>query len=379
MAILTMILTLLGEVCYDVPRVHASEAEEEQILEGLSESEREQFLEELYRDMEAEEVPREPVSGILSGSGRDFSDEETAESIREMLPDQQILEGLAQEAQTRVIAVANLRSGYDADRELYQYTFADGGEKVFLSVPLGGWSDHAVALMPGEGTRISALYRDGVTLDQSPGEEGTYFLRETGRYAFQIVTEESGESFLGYFRIVSPQIPVRDSQLWSPEDYRLTGATCGGKELSVEDGRWLALDGDGIYELTYTVIREIPGFPRTWSVVFLRDTTPPVMEWEGELKEGKFLGSVHFSVDDPEAAVEIWHNGRPAVAETGTIATPGSYYVTATDLSGNMQSWHFVVEHRDQFPVKLLGIAGGIILVSLLIMFLTARLGMRIR
>ena len=376
--ILTAILILSGDLFLGMPRVQAA-SDEERLLEGLSEDEKQQFLDEIYRDMSEDRPDGEPTSGTLNDSGSGtLNDQEAEKAIRDMLPDQETLEGFAQEAQTRVAEIPELRRGYERERALYQYTFVKDGGGIAISVPLGGWSNQAVTLMPEGNAHLISIYREGEILDQQPGEDGAYVLRDTGRYEFLLNGESGEKNLTGTFRIVSPQIPVRESHLWAPEGYRVSRVMRKGEEIPVEEDRWLTLGDDGLYEVTFTARGETV-LPDTWSVVFVRDTTAPAIEWEGEIRDGRFLGSVYFTVDDPEAVISIWHNGRPAVTGTGAIAAPGSYYVTATDPSGNMRSWQFVVEHQDEFPWKIALGAAGIILLSLIVMMVTGRLGMRIR
>ena len=62
-----------GLLC-PMAEVRADEADEERLLEGLSEDEKRQFLNDIYSDMNKEQNPGVPTAGMLSGSGSSMTD-----------------------------------------------------------------------------------------------------------------------------------------------------------------------------------------------------------------------------------------------------------------------------------------------------------------
>ena len=359
--------------------VHASDdADADRLLDGLSESEKQEFFDELYGDIEGDAVISEPYSIRDSADGE--SDKSTVDQLKDLLPDEEELERISEESASRVMDFAPFRPGYDTVRQLYRYTLLNDSGRIEMSVPMGGWSEHAVVLLPENGMIITQLHRDGESVSQEPGEDGAYLFRETGRYSFVACgSDRSAEYIVGSFRIVSVNAPVTDSFLWSPEGYRLIGAKADGRELPVKDGRWLSLSSDGLYSLKYEVRSAGGNEPQEYTLMFLRDTTAPVIEWDGEIVNGRFSGEVHYSVDEPDADVSIWFNGQPAVSETKTLAAAGNYFVIATDRYGNSRTWEFIVERRGEIPWNAVYIAAAIAAVIALLLIVTARAGMRIR
>jgi hypothetical protein len=113
--------------------------------------------------------------------------------------------------------------------------------------------------------------------------------------------------------------------------------------------------------------------------MFVRDTSAPIVEWDGELRGGRFTGDIHYSTPESDTQVSIWYNGQPAVSETHVISMPGSYFVIASDPSGNERTYSFLLERSRRFPWKYICAAAGVFFLAALAVILTAKRGLRVR
>ncbi len=370
---------LCGAVFMHAPLFVNAQNSEEEFPEGMTEEEKAKMLDEMYKDIEADAAAPVQTSPGTDLSGLEgMSDEEARERIEEMLPSDEDLERMTDEYSERVMPLASFSAAYEEKNGLYRYIMP-GGNGIALSVPLGGWADHAVALLVDQGITVVSVVKDGET--QTPGDDGSYFFREAGRYSFIVYEDEADDRrfISGSFRIVSAQVPVTDSYYPAPEGYRIKEARAGGTPLKVNDGRFLELTQDGLYEITCEVSGGGIALPETTVATFVRDTTPPVIEWEGEVTEGRFVGDVYFTVPQPDTKVDIYYNGQPAISETHVLAATGSYYITAEDPAGNVRTYNFILEQKVSIPWEIVFGALGIFAVIAVILIATSGRGMRVR
>ena len=363
-------------------------ASQDAFPEGMTEAEQQQLLEEMYGDIAAdeefsadgesssEEVPAYERKDILT-------DEEAAALIQGMLPEEVDLETFVQNYEEKILPLADFYQAYDVTSGMYQYIFP-GGKALSLSLPIGAWSNQAVVLAPGEGIVLSGLMKDGERVTEVPGEDGAYFFRETGQYAFAAFEEDSDSRayISGSFRIADVKQPVTDSFLWAPEGYSVGAVTVDGRDVSslaARDDRYLQMDADGLYDITFFSRSTARGIPQTYRVMLVRDTTPPVIQWEGDIQNGRFFGDVRFSVPEPDTEVSIWFNGQPAIAESHIIGAAGNYYIVASDPTGNERKYSFVLEQTMRIPREIVIGGAAVLAVILLIMILTGKWIGRVR
>ena len=353
-------------------------ASEDEFPEGMTDAEKSQMLDEMYSDI-GEDAEFDPEDPDIRADFETEDDEELKEDILDNLPSVEEFEDMASDMSEQVMSLATYVRKYDSAKSLFRYVFEEGCG-ISMSTPLGSFSDHAVTLTPDEGVAIINASMDGAEVSVIPDEDGTYFFRETGNYAF-IAYAEEGErrTYLsGSFHIVDPRVPVTYDFMWAPEGYRITDAMVDNVPLLIDDGRWLELSRDGVYRVTYSSKDQAAAFPDV-EVMFSRDTTAPMIEWEGEVNDGVFVNDVSYSVPEKDAVVEMWYNGQPAISSTGVLASAGNYYVTVTDPVGNSRSYQFTLEKKMQIPWMFVGICGGFFLAVALILVVTAGRGMRVR
>ena len=355
-------------------------AQEDAFPAGISEGEKAQLLDGIYGESGEDADVQMPTEEELNASVyENLTDEEARELIRSRLPSEEELARLAENYSDRVMPLAAFKAGYDAARSLYSYELPGGG-KILISAPLGGWTNYAVALIPEGNVKLSSVVRDGEVLTDTADEEGAYFFRETGCYSFIAGNGSEAESLSyisGSFRIVDVRSALTASFLWAPEGYVLSGAAVDGKAVAIRDERYLDLPEDGVYDVRFRAKAAGGGLPEELGVSFSRDTQAPYLDLEGEISGGYFVGKVQLSSPEPDARVQIWFNGQPAVSPTGELAAEGSYYITASDPTGNWRAYNFVIERRGHIPWGLAAAAGAVLLVLAIFVVATAGRGMR--
>ncbi len=360
-----------------LPAAHVLAAEEE-FPEGMTEGEKTLMLQEMQEDIERDA----PAYVDPSAEVEEPTDEEAEQMIRDALPSEEELDKLAERYEDRVLSLASFRTDYDTKNGLYRYLLPSGGA-ISVSAPLGGWTEHAVALVPEDGVALISVVRDGEAVTETAGEDGTYFFRDPGQYAFMAYDEKgvARDYISGTFRIVDVRIPVTDAVISAPEGYRISQVQLNGSPVGERfiDPGCTELSADGRYEVSFRAADRLSGLPETFTVNFTRDTTPPILIFEGDVRDGLFVSEVHYTVPEPDTEVEIWYNGQAAVSPTQVLAAAGSYYLTATDPTGNVQTYNFIIERQTQVPWIFIGIVAGVFALAAVILIATAGRGMRIR
>ncbi len=358
--------------------------------EGMTEEEKQQLVNEIYEDINADESydpndenrlkPEDIENGAVESELESLSDEEIEQLIRKTMPSDTELDDMAENLGNQVLNLAKYHCGYDKARNMYRYYYSSG-DGFTISVPIGGWSNYAVAIKTDKNIQLMNILRDGVVLDYAPGDDGVYLFREYGKYEFQIGGMDNGRTAMiqGTFRIVSPTEKVNESFIWTPEGYNLNSVICDGSTVRAMDKRYVSLATDGSYEISYTPVAEIRNILPDYSIYFVRDTTPPVIHFDGEIERGHFAGEVTYSVTESDADVAIYYNGQQAVSENHVLAAAGDYYITATDSSGNRRSYSFIILRRGHIPWPLVGVVFGAFILMSMFVILTSKKYMRIK
>ncbi len=355
----------------------------------MTEEEKQQMIDEIYEDINADssydinDEDRLTVEDIENGIKEEadhLSAEEVEEMLQKSLPSESEVNDMADSLGEHVLNLAKFHSGYDRAEKMYRYYYSSG-KGISMSVPLGGWTNYAVAIKPDENIQLLNILRDGEVLPDSPGEDGAYFFREYGNYEFQIGTVEKGQSAVipGTFKIVAPTEKRKDSFIWTPEGYSLDSVICNGRNMSFPDTRYTPLYEDGVYEINYKPVANLKDSLPDYSIYFVRDTTPPIIYFDGELEKGSFAGNVAYEVDDPDTEVKIWYNGQPAVSDSHILAAAGNYYITATDSTGNVREYNFIILRKGQIPWPLVIIFLSAFILMSMFVILTSKHYMRIK
>lgn len=370
--------------------VHA--AEQEEFPEGMTEEEKQQMLDEMYEDINSDSdydeenaiAPGDAMEGNEEGNEElpDFnsmSDEEIEETLRKSLPTEEEAAKLAESLGEQVQKIANYRTSYDTNKKLYRYVIA-GSDGISISVPIGGWTEYSVALVPDDGMVISSVVKDGTDVTYSHDASGGYLFREAGVYSFIAHGQSSADGVIsGNFRILNPTVPVTGSFIWTPEGYILKEAFHDGTKQAIAETKYFEFREDGVFELVYEPKSDLRKILPEYSFKVSRDTTPPVIEFDGEIQNGRFSGTVTYSVPDPHTEVHIYFNGQEAVSPTHELAAAGNYFITATDLSGNVRSYNFTVLRSGKIPWKAVFIALLAALIMALFVVFNSKYSMKVK
>ncbi len=359
--------SLFLAICLILSITFTSYAAQDDFPEGMTEAEKQQMLKEMYEDINS----NQEVS--ITEPTVDFStmpDEEIEKVIKERIPDEKELTTIMGSLEDQVFPLATYKGSYDRASKLYKYTFSKGGS-VLLSVPLGAVTNYAVAVDARDGAQILEISRDGQSVNIEVNDNGGYFFREAGTYAFLASSSHAGKGFIsGTFRIVSKETPIRDSHIWSPEGYFLSEVKHGNSLEKVVDGRYYSFLEDGYYELIYRPKSDLNGTLPEYNVALIRDTTAPIIDWEGEIVNGRFAGAVTYSYKEKDAIIDILYNGQKAVSENHVLAASGNYYITATDSVGNSRTYSFTIIRKGEIPWKwVLIVFAGLLIIGLLIVY----------
>lgn len=344
-----------------------SYAAQDEFPEGMTEEQKQQMIKEMYEDINSSQDASITTSSDNSDS---MSDEEIEKLIRENLPSDEELDTMMTSIEDKVFKLASYNGSYDSARKLYKYSFSKGGS-VLLSVPLGAITNYAVALEAENGAQILEISRDGRSVNSEVNSNGSYFFRETGTYSFLIGSNNARESYIsGSFKIINKDTPIRDSFIWSPEGYFLSEVRHGTGVETVSDGRYYSLFEDGYYDLCYRPKSGTSGRLPEYNVTFIRDTTAPIIDWEGEIINGRFAGPVTYSYKEQDVQIDILYNGQKAISQNHVLAAAGNYYITVSDTVGNKRIYSFTIVRKGQIPWKwVLIIFAGFLVIGLLIIY----------
>ncbi len=358
--------------------------------EGMTEEEKQQMINEIYEDIGADKdydpndedrlTVEDIENGLKEADTDSISNEEIEEMLEKVMPSDEEIVDMSESLGNQVMNVAKYRTGYDKSGNMYRYYYSSG-DGFSISVPIGGWSNYAVAIKVDENVQLLNILRDGIVLSDIPGEDGAYFFREYGKYEFQVAGIDKGKTAIipGTFRIVSPTERVSESFIWTPEGYTLSGIRCDGNKAPALDTRFVSLVKDGTYEIDYKPVADLNNKLPNYSIYFVRDTTPPIIRFDGDIQKGHFSGNVTYSVVEPDTEVKIYYNGQQAVSENHVLAAAGDYYITATDPSGNTREYSFIILRKGHVPWQLITVFFCVLILMSLFVVLTSKKYMRIK
>ncbi|MCR4902415.1 MAG: hypothetical protein K6A23_06125 [Butyrivibrio sp.] len=351
-------------------------ASSEEFPEGMTQEEKEQMLTEMYEDIEADVG----YSDISTEDSSSMTDEEFQKLLEESLPSDEELKEIEDYAGEQVVNIASYKTSYDKNKKLYRYTFSKGGS-ILTSVPNGGYTNYAVALVPEDDAQIMYVTLNGEPVTQLPDEEGAYLFRDVGDYEFWVCGAKGSSLGIicGSFKITDVSVPVRTSFVWSPEGYLLKGYKQDGEYHLSYESKYTELKQDGMYELFYEPKADLKNVLPDYSITLIRDTTPPNVEFIGEVRNGKFEGEIRYELAESDTELSIYYNGQPAISESHVLATAGNYMVLASDKTGNTRTYTFTIVRRGYIPWKAVGIVSGFLLIIAIVIALRARKNMSVK
>ena len=264
---------------------------------------------------------------------------------------------------------------WDADRNVFCYTFPDG---VWFetNVPLGGWSRGAVQITTDDKLHVYQVYRDGEIV--GIGDELDF--NEVGGYEIILRDNELGSRGDTAYRAVMTFRLYKNeticlSRVNTPMGLKLVSARMDGERLETADTDSIQLTRDGRYVLQYADSTDTV----CWSMEFVRDTTPPMLRFNVPMNGEPIREDVAFSPSELGASIYLERNRSEVTASLNIIRVNGRYHMEVSDPAGNMRSYDFTVAKSADINIR------GVIVVALAVLALLAggfvywRRSMRVR
>lgn len=289
------------------------------------------------------------------------------------------MEAALESASNQVYESKAYKTAYDSGNRLYHYYWSDV-DGLYMSIPNGGMTPESVSVVMDEASRLVALSKDGESILDDISDPSQFVLREPGHYNFMVKVNEEGEDyrFIGAFRILETGKPLKCDYIATPDGYSIERVVYENEEIHVDDKRYLVTDRDGAYQILYRPVYATGELPMM-NVSFVRDTTPPRIDFTGDIKDGYFVSNVSYIVSDPSAELEIFYNGMPAYSSANILAAAGSYFIRVSDDSGNMRTYSLAVARHGYIPWTAVALVLLVFIIICVIIILTAHKSMRVK
>lgn len=236
--------------------------------------------------------------------------------------------------------------GYDAELQLYYYTFSDGSR--FLSgVPQNGISNTEVYLeLPDGGSGTIYVGENSAELPEavSANEDGIYHAE---------ITSAGGETLSWDFRVMGHAVSDLTT-LQAPDGYYIASIVKDGAPV---EGAAFAesyeLKSDGTYTVSFLSYYE--GYPECFLAVML-DTQAPTLQFTGVDENGTATdGSIEYITNEEDVTVVVTKGKKTVKTHNNTISGSGSYIVTVSDMAGNQTSYEVKIPYKaDKMTVILI-------------------------
>lgn len=238
--------------------------------------------------------------------------------------------------------------GYDAEQQLFTYTFKDGSQ-FLIGVPQNGISNTAVYVMlPAGGSGKVTVNENSANLPE------TVSVNEDGRYHIDAVSA-GGETISWDFTVMSHAVSDL-TQLQAPDGYYISsivkdGVPVEGAELSES----YEVKADGAYTVSFLSYYE--GYPEYFLAAAL-DTQAPALQFAGIDENGTATGkTIEFTADEENVTVTVMKGKKTVRTYNNTIEGSGIYIVTATDAAGNQTSYEVKIPYKaDKMTVILIAV-----------------------
>lgn len=325
---------------------------------------------------EAPEVTYEADPELEKRIEDSMSEESFKNELR--ITDEDMADAL-ESAENQVYAVRPFKISYDASTGLYRYYWSEK-DGVRISVPNGSMATEAVTVIVDEDTQLLSMSKDGVSVIDEDNDKKEFILRESGSYAFMLRIADGGGDyrFIGAFTILDAALPVTKDCITTPEGYMIDDVIYNGNSIRIDNLSYYIPENDGRYEIDYRPLTPGSSLPYR-SFTFIRDTTAPMITFEGDIKNGVFTTDVTYRVSDPYAELEIYYDGTPAYSPNNTLAAAGNYYIKVKDMAGNMRTYSLIVQRHGYIPWEAVVVALLVFIVISVIVVLTSQKGMRVK
>lgn len=315
-------------------------------------------LEDLAEEFDEQEFEQELMKLLESGEG----DGDITESLKE--PFGESGDALEEIAQMKKITNPPLNMRWDKNAGMLVYGLPN--QRSFsVSVPDGMMTTGPVVFQAQEKIRLT-VWLDGMKL--KPHEDGVY--REAGNYQVKLLVlpngNESGDNNLYevdfFFRILSPR-SSEVSLLKAPDGFAISLLEQDGRGIEPEHDQWHFLGQDGSYRVRFV---DQSTKRMTFETSFIRDTKAPLLMFTPMPDRYAMTEAVHVDVDDPQAGIAMYYNGKPVQNALSLLEIGGYYQYRVKDGSGNERFYAVRMAERIQTPgpgviiTAFIGVGGAV-------------------
>lgn len=253
------------------------------------------------------------------------------------------------------------------DGENFRHTFINGTE--FVTNVLDGETVNFIPKLSIPETVICSMTRDGNVF--SVPTSG--LITEDGAYKMELSCfNDEGKMEKRFFSFnLFASSTNRLGIFQPPYGYELTSVKLNGESVPLDDKNFAVLNGEGEYFVEYK------NGTTTRSVMLSRDTTPPVLYFNGTT-DVVFSEKVVVT-SDTECAFRVTKNGQILGSVTELLGA-GIYRITATDKAGNTSSARVEIKAVSAInPLDFIIIFGVLLIGGLVYFFVQKNRKMTVR
>lgn len=253
------------------------------------------------------------------------------------------------------------------DGENFRHTFINGTE--FVTNVLDGETVNFIPKLSIPETVICSMTRDGNVF--SVPTSG--LITEDGAYKMELsCLNDEGKMEKRFFSFnLFASSTNRLGIFQPPYGFELTSVKLNGESVPLDDKNFAVLNGEGEYFVEYK------NGTTTRSVMLSRDTTPPVLYFNGTT-DVVFSEKVVVT-SDTECAFRVTKNGQILGSVTELLGA-GIYRITATDKAGNTTSARVEIKAVSAInPLDFIIIFGVLLIGGLVYFFVQKNRKMTVR
>lgn len=253
------------------------------------------------------------------------------------------------------------------DGENFRHTFINGTE--FVTNVLDGETVNFIPKLSIPETVICSMTRDGNVF--SVPTSG--LITEDGAYKMELSCfNDEGKMEKRFFSFnLFASSTNRLGIFQPPYGFELTSVKLNGESVPLDDKNFAVLNGEGEYFVEYK------NGTTTRSVMLSRDTTPPVLYFNGTT-DVVFSEKVVVT-SDTECAFRVTKNGQILGSVTELLGA-GIYRITATDKAGNTSSARVEIKAVSAInPLDFIIIFGVLLIGGLVYFFVQKNRKMTVR
>ncbi len=213
------------------------------------------------------------------------------------------------------------------------------GEWFVSSVPNGMITGEPVEFYPPDNGLSVVRIGDGEPAMQEQGrftKPGSYQIQ---MLCFSPLSDSQADSKayeVSFFFTILEEEESHLGVVQAPEGFIISDVRRNGKKQQEDGGRWVFLEGDGIFEIDYA--DEKTG-AKKFETRLVRDTVAPFLNFSQNMEDGRAEAPLSFQPSEPDCVVMVRYNGISGYASVNTLTVPGIYELSVADKAGNSRSY----------------------------------------